>query len=200
MRNASICCAMRSSSIGYIERVFVKKKSFPLARVYQLLEPGPVTMVTTSYKGKETIMTMTWQTMLNFEPPLVACVIDEHNYSFELLKKSGECVINIPTSELVKTVVAVGSCSGADVDKFEQFGLHRMAGSMVQAPLIEECYAQLECKVIDSRMVKKYNLFIVQVVKAWVAQVKKRPLFLHHVGKGLFVIDGTTVKLPFNKK
>ena len=101
----------------------MKKKSFPLKKAYQLLEAGPVVMVTTTRNGKANIMTMSWYTMIDFNPPLLACVIDEHSYSFSLLKETQECVINIPSVECAQTVVGVGNTSGAKVDKFKKFHL-----------------------------------------------------------------------------
>ena len=101
----------------------MKKKSLPLSKVYQLLEPGPVIMVSTARKGKANIMTMSWHMMVDFEPPLVAIVMGEGDYSFNTLKETQECVINIPTVELAKQVVGVGNTTGAKVDKFKKFNL-----------------------------------------------------------------------------
>lgn len=145
-------------------------------------------------------MTMSWHTMIDFEPPILACVISDQNYSFELMKRSKECVINIPTVELVKEVVAVGNCSGKKVDKFKKFHLAHEAASCVKAPLLSECYASLECKVIDAKMAKKYNLFILEVLKAWVRPTKKRARMIHHCGKGIFVVDGEVLKLSSRVK
>ena len=172
------------------------KKSFPLAKAYRLLEPGPVVLVTTAYKGRANIMTMSWHTMLEFEPPLVGCVISNRNYSFSNLEASGECVINIPTVELAKKVVACGNCSGQKVDKFKKFGLTAGAASCVKAPLIDECFANLECKIFDRKLVAKYNFFILEVIKAWMNPAQKHPLTIHHHGKGTFMVDGETIKLP----
>ena len=77
------------------------RKSFPLSKVYGLLEPGPVVMVTTANSARSNIMTMSWHTMIEFEPPMVGCIISNRNYSFGLLKATNECVINIPTVEIV---------------------------------------------------------------------------------------------------
>jgi hypothetical protein len=74
-----------------------KKRAFPLGQVYGLLEPGPVVLVTTARAGRPNIMTLSWHTMMEFEPPIVGCVISIQNYSFEILKATGECVINLPT-------------------------------------------------------------------------------------------------------
>ena len=176
------------------------KKSFPLSRVYGLLEPGPVVLVTTSRKGVPNIMTMSWHTMMEFEPPLVGCVISGRNYSFDTLLATRECVINIPTVELAKKVVGVGNCSGRKVDKFAAFGLTPLAATHVKAPLIAECYANLECKVADTRLVNKYNFFILEVHKAWIDPAKKDPRTLHHRGKGVFTVAGETIKLPSRMK
>ncbi len=178
----------------------MKKKSFPLAEVYQLLEPGPVVMVTTSYKGESDVMTMSWQTMIDFDPPILGCIISNRNHSFNLLKKSKECVINIPTVELAEKVVGVGNVSGRQVDKFEKFQLLQEAASQVKAPLLTECFANLECKVIDTKMVTKYNLFILQVLKAWIRPTQKKTRTIHHCGNGLFVVDGKRITIPSKMK
>lgn len=176
------------------------KKSFPLSRVYSLLEPGPVVMVTTSRNGEANIMTMSWYTMLEFEPPLVGCVISNRNYTFNIVKATKECVINIPTKELAKKVVSCGNISGRCIAKFKTFHLTPAAASYVKAPLIAECYANLECKVIDTSMANKYNFFILEVLKAWIAPSVKHPRTIHHLGKGSFMVAGRTIKLPSKMK
>ncbi len=178
----------------------LSKKSLPLSKVYQLIEPGPVVMVTTANKEKANIMTMAWHMMVDFEPPLIACVISNRNYSFKLLTKSKVCVINIPTVELIKEVVSVGKTTGANIDKFKKFNFTQEAASLVDVPMIKECYANLECKIVDARLAKKYNIFIFEVVKAWITPAKKRPKTIHHAGNGLFIIDGKTMKLPFQSR
>jgi flavin reductase (DIM6/NTAB) family NADH-FMN oxidoreductase RutF len=172
------------------------KKNFPLSNVYRLLEPGPVVLVTTSFKGKPNIMSLSWLTMMEFVPPLVGCVLSGRNFSFEALQKTGECVLNIPSEELAKQVVKVGNCSGSKVDKFKKFKLTPSPASIVAPPLIAECFANLECKVVDRRMVNKYNFFVLEVVKAWIDPAQKDPRTLHHQGRGVFVVDGDRIKLP----
>src|SRR5579859_589072 len=176
------------------------KKSFPLSKVYQLLEPGPVVMVSTSRNGKPNIMTMSWHMMVDFEPPIFACVMGDGDYSFDILKETKECIINIPTVELVKEVVGVGNCTGAKVDKFKKFHLTPIDASQVDVPMIDECYANLECKVIDMSLASKYNIFILEVLKAWVTPSKKRHRTIHHCGNGVFVVDGKVIKLASKKK
>lgn len=172
------------------------QKSYPLPKVYRLLEPGPVVLVTTTHKGKADIMTQSWHTMMEFEPPLVGCVISGRNHSFEALVKTKECVLSIPSVELAKQVVGIGNCSGSKVDKFKKFKLTALPASQVSAPLIAECFANLECKVVDTRMVNKYNFFVLEVVQAWIDPAQKKPRTLHHQGKGVFMVAGDTIKLP----
>ncbi len=176
-----------------------KKRPFPLAQVYGLLEPGPVVLVTTARAGRANIMPMSWHTMMEFVPPLVGCVISNQNYTFEILRATGECVLNVPTVELAKKVVACGNASGQQVDKFKTFGLTPVAASVVVVPLIAECYANLECKVVDRKLVAQYNFFVLEVVKAWIDPLRKRPRTIHHQGEGVFVVPGRTIKLPSPK-
>ena len=176
------------------------KKLFPLSKVYGLLEPGPVVMVTTAREGKSNIMTMSWHTMMEFEPPLVGCVVSNRNYSFEILKSTKECVINIPTLELAEKAVACGNTSGRRVDKFDAFGLTPEPASTVAAPLIAECYANLECRVRDARLVARYNFFILEVLKAWIDPSMKDPRTIHHRGRGVFFVAGETIKLRSKMK
>jgi flavin reductase (DIM6/NTAB) family NADH-FMN oxidoreductase RutF len=177
----------------------VIKEEFPLAQVYGLLESGPVVLVTTARAGRANVMPMSWHTMMEFVPPLVGCVISSQNYTFEILRATGECVLNVPTAELAKTVVACGNASGQSEDKFKKFGLTPVAAAVVKAPLIAECYANFECKVTDRKLVAKYNFFVLEVVKAWIDLRRKRPKTIHHQGEGVFLVAGRTIHLPSPK-
>jgi flavin reductase (DIM6/NTAB) family NADH-FMN oxidoreductase RutF len=176
-----------------------KKRALPLSRVYRVLEPGPVVLVTTVGKGRPNVMPMSWHTMIDFEPPLVGCVVSDRNLTFANLKASGECVINVPTASLATQVVGCGNTSGRRTDKFRRFGLTPSPASMVKAPLVDECYANLECKVVDGRMVARYDLFVLEVVRAWIDPAVKGPRTLHHRGGGTFMIAGREIRLPSGK-
>ncbi len=176
------------------------KRSLPMSKVYRLLEPGPVVMLTTAANGRANIMTMSWHTMIDFQPPLVGCVISERNHSFGILQATGECVLNIPTVALARQAVACGNASGRRTDKFAAFGLTPAPASRVRAPLIAECYANLECKVVDTTMVARYDLFILEVVKAWIDPAVKHPETIHHLGGTDFMVAGRTLRLPSRKK
>ena len=176
------------------------KKELPLSRVYGLLEPGPVVLLTTAAKGRANVMAQSWHTMMEFEPPLVGCVVSNRNFSFVALRGTRQCVINIPTAELAEQVVRCGNLSGRDTDKFAECGLTPSPASRVEPPLIEECYANLECVVADTRLVNKYNFFVFEVVRAWIDPSRKNPQTLHHRGKGVFMLAGEVVKLPSRMK
>src|SRR5215218_9289912 len=100
------------------------KKNFPVARIRRFLEPGAIVMVSSAYKGERDIMTMGWHMMLGFEPALVGCFIWDQNHSFDLIRKSKQAVINLPTHDLIDKVIAVGNLHGGPgVDKFAEFNL-----------------------------------------------------------------------------
>ncbi|MDP3511545.1 MAG: flavin reductase family protein [Sulfuritalea sp.] len=176
------------------------KRTYPLAKVYGLLEPGPVLLLTTAHKGHANVMAMSWHTMMEFEPPLVGCVVSSRDFSFAALQATRECVLNIPTVELQAAVVGCGNTSGVRIDKFQRFGLTPVPAALVAAPLIAECYANLECRVVDTRLVNRYNFFVLEVQKAWLDPACKDPRTLHHRGRGYFMIAGETVKLTSKAK
>ncbi len=176
------------------------RKPFPLSRVYGLLEPGPVLLVTTAGRARPNVMTMSWHTMMEFEPPLVGCVVSNRNHSHGLLRKTRECVLNIPSVEIAEKVVGCGNTSGSRIDKFRKFGLTPVPAALVGAPLIEECFANLECRVVDTRMAARYCFFVLEVVKAWIDPAAKNPRTLHHLGRGRFMVAGRTIRLKSRMK
>jgi flavin reductase (DIM6/NTAB) family NADH-FMN oxidoreductase RutF len=176
------------------------RRSLPLSRVYGVLEPGPVVLVATARGGRPNAMAMSWHTMLEFEPPLVGCVISNRNHSFGVLKATRECVIAVPTVEIADKVVACGNTSGANTDKFLKFGLTARPAAKVGAPLIDECHVNLECRVVDTGMVAKYCLFVVEVVKAWIDPAIRNPRTIHHLGSGNFMVAGERIKLKSRMK
>ena len=172
-----------------------KKRDFPVSEIRRFLEPGPVVLVSSAYKGARNIMTMGWHMVMEFTPSLVGCLISNGNHSYELISRSKECVINVPTVELARTVVRIGNCSGAEVDKFERFRLTAVKADKVKAPLIAECYANLECRLVDGRLRDKYNFFIFEVVKAHAPASPKYPKTIHYRGDGQFMVAGRPLNL-----
>jgi flavin reductase (DIM6/NTAB) family NADH-FMN oxidoreductase RutF len=170
-------------------------KPLSLSTVYQLLEPGPVVLLATAHRGRANIMAMSWHMMVEFTPPRVACIVSEADYSFAALRSTKQCVIAIPALTLAEKVVEIGNCSGRDTDKFARFGLTTLPAESVTPPLVAECFANLECQVVDTRLVNKYGLFVLEVVKAWTDPTQKNPKTIHHHGFGRFVVDGETIQL-----
>ena len=167
-----------------------KKTDFPVSDVRRFLEPGPIVLVSSAWKGKTNIMTMGWHMIMEFQPSLVGCYVWSENHSFDMIRNSKECVINVPTVDIGAKVVGIGNSSGRDVDKFAEFGLTALPGEKVKAPLIGECFANFECKLVDASLIRKYSLFVLEVVKAHVATSPAYPRTMHYRGDGVFMISG----------
>jgi flavin reductase (DIM6/NTAB) family NADH-FMN oxidoreductase RutF len=158
-----------------------------ISKVFTLIEPGPVVLVTTNDEKKNNIMTISWTMVIDFTPKF-AMTTGPWNYSYAALNKSRECVISIPTVDLLDKVVGVGTCSGADTDKFKKFRLTPVKGKHVKAPLIKECLANIECKVVD--IVETHNIIVLEGVAAYFDNSRKEKRTIHAIGDGTFVVDG----------
>jgi flavin reductase (DIM6/NTAB) family NADH-FMN oxidoreductase RutF len=110
------------------------KTDFPVANVRRFLEPGPIVLVSSAHKGETNIMTMGWHMVMEFQPALVGCIISNANHSFEMIRRSRQCVINIPTEDIATTVVKIGNSSGRDIDKFSEFASRRSRARMSARP------------------------------------------------------------------
>lgn len=162
-------------------------REMKLSRAFTLIEPGPVVLVTTRDEGRSNIMTISWIMVQDFAP-VFALVTGNWNYSFAALRKTKECVIAIPTVDMLDQVVGIGTCSGGDTDKFAKFGVTAVAGKAVGAPLIAECLANIECKVID--LIPRHDIVVLEGVAAHIDTRRKEKRMLHAVGDGTFIVDG----------
>ncbi|MCD9007754.1 flavin reductase family protein [Luteimonas sp. XNQY3] len=162
--------------------------AIPPDQTRRWLEPGPVVLLSTAHNGERGIMTLGWHMMLGYD--LVGTYIDPGNRSHALARGSRECVINLPTADLLDTVVRIGNCSSADEDKFERFGLTAVESSEVDAPGIGECHARFECRLHETRITADYPLFVWRVVAAHAAKRPKWPRTVHYRGAGQFMISG----------
>jgi flavin reductase (DIM6/NTAB) family NADH-FMN oxidoreductase RutF len=169
------------------------KRDFPVASARRFLEPGPVVLVSSAHKGQRNIMTLGWHMVMMEEPSLVGCFIWDQNYSYELVRRSKQCVINVPTVDLVRAVIGIGNSHGSDVDKFAEFGLTAVDATKVGAPLIAECYANFECKLTDMSLINRFSVFVFEVVKAHVATWPRYPTTVHYRGDGVFMVSGRNV-------
>ena len=162
-------------------------KRLKINKAFTLMEPGPVVLITTNDGQKNNIMTISWTMVLDFTAKF-AMTTGPWNYSYGALQETGECVIAVPTVDLIDQVVGVGTCSGADTDKFEKFHLTPVKGNHGRAPLIKECFANIECRVID--IIDKFNIVVLEGVAAYVDSSRKEKRTIHAVGDGTFVVDG----------
>ncbi len=165
-------------------------RKLKLSKAFTLMEPGPVVLVTTHDGQKDNIMTISWTMVLDFTP-VFAITTGEWNHSFAALRENKECVIAIPTVDLLDKVVGIGTCSGTDTDKFAKFKLTPVQGKVVRSPLIKECLANIECKVID--IVKKHNIVVLEAVAAYIDTARKEKRTVHAVGDGTFIVDGRKI-------
>jgi flavin reductase (DIM6/NTAB) family NADH-FMN oxidoreductase RutF len=152
----------------------------PLAKAYRLLNHGPTVLVSSAHGGRRNVMAAAWSMPLDFDPPKVAVVIDKATLTRELVEASGEFVLNVPSRQQAALTLAVGTQSGRDMDKFQKVGAGSLcvsgiplrgqatAASLAGAPLIEDCLAWLECRVIaEPHIQQAYDLFLGEVVAAW---------------------------------
>ena len=162
-------------------------RSLKLNKAFTLIESGPVILLVTRDGKKSNIATISWTMVTDFTPRF-AITTGAWNYSFAALRKTKECVIAIPTVDMLDTVVGIGTCSGADTDKFSKFGLTAIPGKVVTVPLIAECLANIECRVVD--IIKKHNIVVLEAVAAHLDPDRKEQRMLHAVGDGTFIVDG----------
>jgi flavin reductase (DIM6/NTAB) family NADH-FMN oxidoreductase RutF len=165
-------------------------KPLPLSKAFTLLEPGPVVLVTTRSAQGINVMTISWTMVMDFTPRF-ALTTGPWNHSYAALKKSKECVIAVPTMDQIDQVVGIGTCSGVDTDKFARFGLTPLDGQIVNAPLIKECLANIECRVVD--IVNKHNIVVLEGVAAYLDTTRPDKRTLHAVGDGTFIVDGERI-------
>lgn len=164
-----------------------RMRKMQLSKAFTLMESGPVVLVTTNDGTRDNVMTISWTMVMDFTP-VFAITTGPWNYSYAALRKTKECVISIPTVDMLDKVVGVGTCSGADTDKFKKFRLTPVKGKYVNAPLIKECLANIECRVVD--IVKKHNIVVLEGVAAYFDNLRKEKRTVHAVGDGTFIVDG----------
>jgi flavin reductase (DIM6/NTAB) family NADH-FMN oxidoreductase RutF len=172
-----------------------KKQDFPVSGIRRFLEPGPIVLVSSAHKDERNVMTLGWQTVLEFSPSLVGLMISSGNHTHGLVRASKECVINVPEVAMAATVAKIGNCSGASVDKFRKFRLATAAAEKVKAPMLAQCFANLECRLVEDRLVRDYSFFIFEVLRAHAPKSPKYPKTIHYRGDGMFMVSGRSLNL-----
>lgn len=161
--------------------------SLTLSRAFTLIEPGPVVLVTTHDGARDNVMTITWTMVLGFSAQF-AIATGPWNHSYAALRETRECVLAIPAADRLDIAVGIGTCSGADTDKFARFGLTRERAAHVRAPLIADCLANIECRVVD--FVDRHGIVVLEGLAAYLDGAREDKRLLHAVGDGTFTADG----------
>ena len=158
-----------------------------IRRAFTYLESGSVLLVTTNDGTSDNVMTISWQMVMDFTPH-IAITTGSWNESFETILKTKECCLNIPSFDIVKKVVGVGTVHGSECDKFERFGIGRENAKIVKAPIIPECIAAVECKLED--YIEHHGILIFKGVQLWENPEKEERRVIHANGDGTFFSDG----------
>ncbi len=176
-----------------------------LIKAFRLLNHGPTTLITSAHAGKQNIMAAAWVCALDFNPPKVTVVIDSNTYTRGVIEAEGAFAINLPCVKQMEMVKKVGSISGRDFpesDKFAEYGIETFAAQQISAPLVKDCVAWLECKIIsEPHNQNTYDLFIAEVVAAhadervfsdghWHFDGHDDLRTIHHVAGGVFFATG----------
>lgn len=130
-----------------------------------MLNPGPVAIVTTAWRGVSNAAPIAWCAPVSMQPPMVGIVVHPHRHTADLIRFSDNFAINIPGPSLVKQTAFLGSLTGLDNNKLESSGLELFNPLMVDAPLIEGCLAWIECTLQDVIRLGDHSLFVGNVAK-----------------------------------
>ena len=144
-------------------------------------------LVTSHDKKRDNVMTISWQMVLDFTPRIAICT-GSWNESFDAIIRTKQCTLCVPTVDMLDKVVGIGTVHASECDKFKFFRLKKQKPTKVKAPVIADCLAALECKVID--YVEKHNILILDCVQLWENPRKQERRVLHANGDGTFFADG----------
>ena len=130
-----------------------------------MLYPLPAVMVSVSDgEGNDNIITVAWAGTVCTNPPMVSVSVRPSRFSYDMLRKTGEFVINLTTEKLAYATDYCGVRSGRDVDKFKEMKLHKEKAQFVKAPLIKESPVSIECKVKDIIKLGSHDMFVAEVL------------------------------------
>lgn len=130
-----------------------------------MLYPLPAVMVSvTDGQGNDNIITVAWTGTICTNLPMVYISVRPSRYSYEMLKKTGEFVINLTTEELAFATDYCGVRSGRDVDKFKEAHLTKEPAQFVKAPMIKESPVSIECRVTEVKELGSHHMFLAEVL------------------------------------
>jgi len=134
------------------------------------LYPLPTLLVGANVKGKPNFMAVAWGGVANADPPMLAVAIRGSRYTHQGIKENGTFSVNIPSAELVKETDYCGIASGARGDKVADCGFRIFYGTLGNAPMIEQCPVNLECKVVHALELGSHTLFVGGVAETHVSE------------------------------
>lgn len=129
-----------------------------------LLSPVPPALVVCGTNEEPNVFTVAWTGIINSQPPKTYISVRPERYSFELIQKTGEFTINLPTRKLVRAVDFCGVRSGRSMNKFEKCGITPVPASEVCVPILEEAPISLECRVFDQVHYGTHDMFLADIV------------------------------------
>lgn len=165
----------------------------------RLLNGGPTALLTTRWRNKTNVMPVIWMTQLSARPPLIGVAINPARFTHDMVRYAEQFALNFPARDLLNHTHYFGSVTGEDVGKIELSKLATFSGSKVDAPLLENCVAWIECGVEDTMRIGDHTLFIGRVLvvqaeeesfeDAWLIEdVEYRPL--HYLGRDRYATLG----------
>ncbi|MFH1503010.1 MAG: flavin reductase family protein [Candidatus Eisenbacteria bacterium] len=176
------------------------KIALDTARIARLVNHGPTILASCHHGGVRNAITLAWATPVSIDPPMLAIAVAPARFSHHLIERSGEFVVNVPGTRLLPAVWYCGTRSGRDGDKLRGAGLTASDASSVGAPLIAECFAHIECTVVDAPTEGDHTVFVGRVVSATVEseafdrhlRLVGRYHTLHHLGGPRFLTSAGT--------
>lgn len=129
------------------------------------LAPIPASLISSgTFEGKKNLISLAWVGIVNSDPPMLSISVRPQRHSYQMIKDSGEFVVNVPSADLLTAVDYCGNTSGRDVDKFASAGLTALPASKVSAPIVAECPINLECRVRQVISLGSHDLFLAEIV------------------------------------
>ncbi|MBQ8894891.1 MAG: flavin reductase family protein [Clostridia bacterium] len=129
-----------------------------------LLNPVPPALISCAHGGKDNLITIAWTGILNTEPAKTYISVRPERYSYQMIKESGEFVINLPSQHIIRSIDFCGVRSGKDVDKFNACRLTREKATQVNCPMVAESPVSIECRVTDVIPLGTHHMFMADIV------------------------------------
>lgn len=176
---------------------------------YRLLHPRHTVLVTCTDKtGRANIITLAWSMPTSIDPPMVVISVAPRRLSHRMIAETGEFVVNVPTMDIVRETLFCGRISGTECDKFKEAPLTPLPAKKVRSPIIKECVAHLECKLVQTIPAGDHTLFIGEVLAAYVNEgvftktfnIKRVKPVYHMGGDAFATISPKIVSPPLHKK